>query len=172
MRALRLAALVALTLVVAGCYVHGSVGPTFSALGGDPGHHSAGVELHSGSFVGDVGAGPSLRFKLGERLQQIGAGPTGLLAIPGEWVVPYLYLGLELAQLTWVDGFFTFGSLSPWGQLGVAIYLPVEDDMLYLTVSFGAEYAVRWTGAPPPANDVYVSGQVGLGLFTWGRPDR
>lgn len=172
MRALRFAGLLALTLLAPGCYLHGAVGPTFSALGGDPGHHSVGVELHSGSFVEYVGAGPSLRLKLGERLQQIGAGPTGLLAIPGEWVVPYLYVGLELAELTWVDGVFTFGSLSPWGQLGMAIYLPVEDELLYLTLSAGAEYSVRWTGDPPPANDVYVNGQVGIGLFTWGRPDR
>lgn len=156
--------------LTSGCYFHGSVGPSFSALRGDPGHHSLGIDLHSGSFVDYVGAGPSLRLKFGERLQQISFGPTGILAIPGEVVVPYLYVGVSLAELCWIDGLFSFGALSPWGQLGMAIFLPVEDTMLYLTISGGAEYSVRWTGDPPPDNDVYASGRVGIGFFTWREP--
>ncbi len=167
----RLAAIVIGACALSGCYAHASAGPSFSALRGDPGHHAAALEVHSGSVIEYVGAGPSLRFKFGERLQQVGFGPTGMLAIPGEWVVPYLNVGVHLIELNWIDDVFHFGSLSPWGQVGMLVFLGIEHEMFYLSISAGAEYPVRWTGPPAP-EDVYGSGQLGFGLFTWGRPDR
>ena len=76
-----LAALFVGSCTLTGCYLHGSVGPSFSAAHGDSGHHAASIEVHSGTVTEYLGAGPSLRLKFGERLQQVGFGPTGLLAI-------------------------------------------------------------------------------------------
>lgn len=151
-----------------GCYAHGSVGPSFSALRGDPGHHAVAGEVHIGNLFEFIGGGPTLRLKAGERLQQIALGPAVIVGVPTEWVVPYLQLGLNLIDLSWVDGVFSFGSPSPWGQLGLMIRMPPTPDQrhLYLYLSGGAEVPTLHTGRPPE-DDVYATAQIGVGVLTW-----
>jgi hypothetical protein len=123
MRSLRVALVLALTVLVGGCVTSLGVagGPMFAVAGnGDDGAQLQGHVAFGGAHVG---AGGAVRVKSSETLSQLAASAEGYARAWGGTFVPFVRAGVHLVQLEWFRGLFEVSALSPYGELGVVALL-------------------------------------------------